>query len=332
MAECRSLLKAVAARKLLPGAGQCIAQRREKLTNKSLAGMAVLMVANGLVGCSNPAAPAPSARSAPSGVSQPNPGALVVFKDPLTGLSTSDVRDAHGHVVQFTTLDELIWIDGAHLPGHQVDGPGHRLQGGAPEASCQCWLVVRFGATDGERRAYLTADVGHSNPGTVGDLEISGSALVVSWTDLFPPGTYTLSGVVTEATASGLVPIENAEVWRLDEEQSGWDIPCTGDLQMTFSVVLNRDIDRARVWTEFYTATGQSCGDASTAFVSLTAGIPVTLTASSIYLSFQGGATSQCGLPVQTTRMVAHLFDWASPRDVLTEKFSKTYTFTGRPS
>src|SRR5205823_5988064 len=85
--------------------------------------------------------------------------------------------------------------------------------------------------------------------------------------------------------------------------------PCTSDLQMTFSVVLNRDIDRARVWTEFYTATGQSCGDASTVFVSLKAGTPVTLAASSIYLSFQGGATSQCGLPAQTTRMVAHLFD-----------------------
>jgi len=189
------------------------------MTNKSLAGIAVLMVANGLVGCSNPAAPAPSV---PSGVSQPNPGALVVFKDPLTGFSTSDVRDAQGHVVQFTTANELIWIDGTRLPGHQVDGPGHRLQG-APEASCQCSLVVRFGATDGERRAYITADVGHSNPGTVVDLEITGSALVVSWTDLFPPGTYTLSGVVTEATATGLMPIENAEVWRVDEEQSGWD-------------------------------------------------------------------------------------------------------------
>jgi Carboxypeptidase regulatory-like domain len=31
-----------------------------------------------------------------------------------------------------------------------------------------------------------------------------------------------LSGVVTEATPTGLVPIENAEVWRLDEEGWGW--------------------------------------------------------------------------------------------------------------
>jgi hypothetical protein len=188
--------------------------------NKLLAGI-VFMVANGLVACSNPTGPAPApVPSAPSSVSQPSPPALVVFKDPLTGLSTSDVRDARGHIVQFTTTNELIWIDGIRLSGHQMNGHGSNVP---EEASCQCWLVVRFGTADGERRAYMTADIGHSNPGTVVDLEIMGSALVVSWTDLFPPGTHTLSGYLTEATAAGLVPIETAEVWRLDEEQSGWD-------------------------------------------------------------------------------------------------------------
>lgn len=185
----------------------------------------VLMIGLSL-GCSNPAAPAPASSppSAPSGGSQPSPSALVVFRDPLTGLFTSNVRDAQGHIVQFTTAGELVWIDGTHVSGHQVDGPGHPLQGNvAPEPSCQCWLVVRFGAADGERRAYMTADVGHSNPGTVVNLEITGSALVVSWTDLFPPGTYTLSGYVTETTEAGLAPIENAEVWRVNEEQGGWD-------------------------------------------------------------------------------------------------------------
>jgi hypothetical protein len=194
------------------------------MTDKSRAAIAFLFAANGLVGCSNPVAP--SARSAPPAVSQPKAGALVVFTDPLTGLSTSDVRDAQGQIAQFTTAGELIWIDGTHLSGHQAGGPGHPFQGLGnvpPEPSCQCWLVVRFGAADGERRAYLTGDVGHSNPGTVVDLEVTGGALVVSWTDLFPPGTYTLSGYVTEATATGLVPIENAEVWRLDEERGGWD-------------------------------------------------------------------------------------------------------------
>jgi hypothetical protein len=192
------------------------------MTNKSLVGFAVLIIANG-VGCSNPGALTPSAPSARSVVSPPAPNALVVFTDSLTGLSTSDVRDADDHVVQFTTANELIWIDGTRLPGHQGDGPGHRTGYGPPETSCQCWLVVRFGAAAGERRAYLTGDLGHSNPGTVVDLQINGSALVVSWTDLFPPGTYTLSGVITEATATGLVPIENAEVSRLNEEYGGWD-------------------------------------------------------------------------------------------------------------
>lgn len=107
----------------------------------------------------------------------------------------------------------------------------------------------------------------------------------------------------------------------------GNTIPCTGDLQMTFLVVLNRDIDRARVWTEFYTTTGRLCGGASTAFVSMTAGTPVTLTASSVYLSLQGAATAQCELPLQTTRMVAHLYEWASPIDVLTQEFPRAYTF-----
>ena len=198
--------------------------QKEKMTNKSFVGITILFVATGVVGCSSPTAPALSAPPAPSDVSPPNPGPLVVFKDPLTGVTTSDVRDAHGHVVQFTDGNELIWIDGTHFPGHEVDGPGHRLHSNNPaEVSCQCWLVVRFGASDGERRAYMTADVGHSNPGTVMDLEIRGTELVVSWTDLFPPGTYTLSGFVSEATRAGLVPIEKAEVWRVDEEQTGWD-------------------------------------------------------------------------------------------------------------
>jgi hypothetical protein len=191
------------------------------MTNKLLARIAVFIAANGVVGCSNPSAPAPSVRSV---VSQPNSDALVVFKDPLTGLSTSDVRDAQNHVLRFTIGNELIWIDGTHFSGHPAGGPGHPYVGNvAPEPSCQCWLVVRFGATDGQRHAYMTGDLGHSNPGTVVDLEIPGGGLVVSWTDLFPPGTYTLSGYVTEATASGRMPIENAEVWRVDEEQGGWD-------------------------------------------------------------------------------------------------------------
>ena len=202
------------------------------MTTKSLAGIAALMVAVGLVACSNPAAPSPSAPappapapSAPPGASPPKPGALVAFKDPLTGLSTSDVRDAQDHIVQFTTAGELVWTaDGTRLPGHSVEGPGYQSSSNAAgEPSCQCWLVVRFGASNGERRAYLTADYIHFNPRTVVALEIAGGALIVKRTDVFPPGTYTLSGNVTEAAVTGLTPIENVNVYRLDEEGSGWD-------------------------------------------------------------------------------------------------------------
>jgi hypothetical protein len=195
------------------------------MTNKSLAGIAVLIVANGLIGCSNPSAHAPSGPSAPSAVSQPNAGALVVFTDPLTGLSTSNVRDAQDHIVQFTTAGELVWTaDGTRLPGHSAEGSGYQSSSNvAAEPSCHCWLVVRFGASDGERRAYLTADYIHFNPRTVVALEIAGAALIVSRTNVFPPGTYTLSGIVTEATETGLTPIENVSVYRLDEEGSGWD-------------------------------------------------------------------------------------------------------------
>lgn len=195
------------------------------MTNQSLARIAVLFVATGLIGCSNPIAPVPSPPSVPSSVPQPNAGALVVFRDPLTGLATSDVRDAEDHIVQFTTAGELVWTaDGTRLPGHSAGGPGYQASSNlAAEPSCQCWLVVRFGASDGDRRAYLTADYIHFNPRTLVALEIAGTALTVSRTSVFPPGTYTLSGTVTEATEMGLTPIENVSVYRLDEERSGWD-------------------------------------------------------------------------------------------------------------
>src|SRR5262249_9404703 len=150
-------------------------------------GMVLLLLIPGLVGCGRPESPsAPSAPSipfAPSPVQQPSvPNQPVVFKDPLTGLSTSDVRDAQEHIVQFTTAHALVWTaDETPLSGHFVQGPGYQPVGNfAAEPSCQCWLVVRFGASNGERRAYLTGDYGHENPGTVVALDVAGGALIVS--------------------------------------------------------------------------------------------------------------------------------------------------------
>jgi hypothetical protein len=197
------------------------------MTHRTRTGIALLLFIQGLAGCgrssspSMPGAPSPVAQPVPQPASNP----LVVFRDPLTGLSTSDVRDAQDHIVRFTKAGELVWTaDGTRLPGHSAEGPGYPSASNvAGEPSCHCWLVVRFGASNGERRAYLTADYIHFNPGTVVALEIAGGALIVSRTNVFTPGTYTLSGIVTEATETGLTPIENAGVYRLDEEGSGWD-------------------------------------------------------------------------------------------------------------
>ena len=116
----------------------------------------------------------------------------------------------------------------------------------------------------------------------------------------------------------------------VDPENEPW--PCTRDLQMTFSVVLNRDVDNAVVFTSFYNATGQLCAGGSTETVALTAGTPATMTASSVYTSLQGSSTPpECGLPVQTTRIVAHLIhDGGAAGHLLNGEFSKAYTFTNR--
>ena len=149
------------------------------MTNRAQTAILLLMLPQGLAGCdgshsSIPSGPTP-VTSTPG---TPAPGALRVFTDAAWKFSTSDLRDAHDQIVQFNTANELIWTaDGTHLPGYPVQGNAI-----SADVSCKCWLVVRFGTSNGERRAYLTADYGHDNPGTVVDLAITGGALVVSRT------------------------------------------------------------------------------------------------------------------------------------------------------
>ena len=139
-------------------------------------------------------------------------GPLMVFTDPNSGFSTSDVRDVQGQVVQFDLKGRLIWkADGTRLTGFRRE-PGLLIF--VPSAhGCQCWLEVRFGTEDGEPRAYVTADYGHDNPGTLVDLEVAGGKLLVSQTQVYTPGTFTLSGVVTEEKADGIVPVSGVVVY-----------------------------------------------------------------------------------------------------------------------
>ena len=77
-----------------------------------------------------------------------------------------------------------------------------------------CAFEVRFGTKDGERRAFLTVDYIHDNPGTLVDLEIVAGALVVTQTKVFPPGTPTLFGILTVLTPMGPVPLSGVNVYR----------------------------------------------------------------------------------------------------------------------
>jgi hypothetical protein len=166
-----------------------------------------------LAGC-GPTASSPSVPSLPPESATP---ALLAFKDPESGRLISDLRDADDQIVQIDAAGELIWAaDGTRFPGYRVsngtvDGVSISWIDGTicPEG---CAFEIRFGTAGGERRAYLTVDYSHHNPGTLVDVAIVGGALAVTQTAAFPPGTPSLSGRVTEASAPGNVPLEGVTI------------------------------------------------------------------------------------------------------------------------
>jgi hypothetical protein len=201
--------------------------------NRTRIGLLLLTFAPlALTGCGSAASPSSPSPTAPSPISRPAPQppsqSLVVFTESTSGFSTTDLRDVQEQIVQFNTANELIWTaDGTRLPGFEVDKihyPGTAFIDvvGPSRAICPtgCAFEVRFGTRDGERRAYLTMDYVHDNPGTLVDVEVTGGALLVTKTNVFAPGTFTLSGSVTELTVAGHRPVEAVSVYRL--VASGW--------------------------------------------------------------------------------------------------------------
>jgi hypothetical protein len=180
---------------------------------------------------SSPVVPSESRPPPTPPVPTPPPSTLAAFVDDDTGFQTSDLRDAQNQVIQFNNSNELIWTaDLTRLPGYRVtshkfqDGRRHYfVEGNICETGCA--FEVRFGSENGERRAYLTVDYGHDNPGTVVDVEVVNGVLQVVQTGIYPPGTPTLSGVVTGTTARGPVRLEGVEVLR--SISTGWRVART---------------------------------------------------------------------------------------------------------
>ena len=152
--------------------------------NRSSIAFAGMLLVAAAVGCSGsgstrlPLTPSPLAQS--GSTAQPAPVSIVVFTDPTSGHSTSDVRDADEQIVRFNTRGEVIWASSdAHFPGI-TSASGQRFERGA--------MDVRFGTRQGERRAYLTFSLDYYHytpPATIVDLEIVGDALVA--VDRKPP-------------------------------------------------------------------------------------------------------------------------------------------------
>ena len=175
------------------------------------------MLVQGLAGCGDSRSPTAPPQGPPR---LPPAPTLKVFTD-SAGFSTSDLRDVQDQIVQFNSANELIWAaDGTRLQGFKVErhdfGNGPFYLVSIPGSTCPrtCAFEVRFGTKNGEKRAYLTVDYIHDNAGTLVDVEIVGGALVVTQTDIFPPGTPTLSGIVAELTPTGPVPVAGVNVYR----------------------------------------------------------------------------------------------------------------------
>lgn len=140
------------------------------------------------------------------------------FSEKGTGFTTTDLHDVDEQIVRLGRNGELVWVaDGVRLPGYVVR---NALTIEGKICSQGCSFVVRFGSLNGERRAYLTVDYGHDNPGTLVDVAVTDGTLMVTQTNVFPPGSPTLSGVVTEMTNAGPVAVANANVFR--GEETGW--------------------------------------------------------------------------------------------------------------
>jgi hypothetical protein len=104
------------------------------MTKRTQSAFLALVFAMGLTGCEGassvsptPSAPTPPSPRAPlpSPVSA-NP-TLIMFTEPATGFSTSEVRDVQEQVLQLNTANELIWTaDATKLPEYRVEDHGYR--------------------------------------------------------------------------------------------------------------------------------------------------------------------------------------------------------------
>lgn len=102
---------------------------------------------------------------------------LVVFVDPASDFSTTDVRDVDEEIVQFDAdTNAIVWAaDDSEYQAGSWTTDGNRLASGG--------FTVRFGTKDGERRAYFT----ETGPATICDIRLSNGFLGIFATNVTVP-------------------------------------------------------------------------------------------------------------------------------------------------
>ena len=138
---------------------------------KTSTGVVFFLLIGGTVGCGSSSPTTPS--SGPPTPPRPTP-VIAEFSDPASTFKTRDVRDVDDQIVQFDTANNaLIWaVDGRSFSGYPING---NFIGG---------FQVRFGAKNGECRAYFT----ETGPATICDINVVNGQLVILPTSVRVPG------------------------------------------------------------------------------------------------------------------------------------------------
>ncbi len=138
--------------------------------------LAFVMICFGVVGC--PAATNTGDRNTIDTSGASSAANLVVFQDPDTSFSSSDVYDVDDEIVRFdSNTNSIIWAasDTSFQMGSWVTS-GNFL--GATN-----FFQVRFGNVDGQRRAFFTETVN----ATICDIGIIAGSLSISGTNVTVP-------------------------------------------------------------------------------------------------------------------------------------------------
>jgi hypothetical protein len=101
---------------------------------------------------------------------------LVVFEDPDSDFSTTDVMDVNGDIVRLDgARGELIWVaDGTTDSGWEINGNVLGADG---------FFTVAFGTENGERGAYFT----ETDRATICDLRLDNGEIKISATNIPVP-------------------------------------------------------------------------------------------------------------------------------------------------